>query len=81
RDILLEVEDFTTLDKSLLYEPDDQDDGRFGQYDPDQIAYHVRQCALSNLICDYREFEDNSFLIGHLSPAGHALLADIRSDT
>jgi len=80
RDILLRIEACTNLDTIWSYEADNEDDGPLACYSLDEILYHVRQCDLSGYLVNAHCYE-SSCDADYLSPAGHAFLADVRSDT
>lgn len=82
RDILLSVEEATEVNILFEYDRDDRGGTRLGKYDHDVIRYHIRQCKWADLIVGYTEWECASYIKIHdLTPAGHAFLSNIRSDT
>ncbi len=82
RDILLSVEEVVQVDVLYTYDRDERAGTRLGQYDHDEIRYHIRQCAMSGLITGYEEWNCGNYIKIHdLDPAGHTFLANIRSQT
>lgn len=81
RDILLEVEDVTSLDCRFVCRADEPETGRLAVYPFETLAYHVKQCDLNGYFEDMIAYDMQTFEISYLSPKGHAFLADIRSDT
>lgn len=81
RDILLTVEETTTLTKPCFINQNYREHKRLEKYDFEILAYHVNQCALHDYFTEI-EFCDgwNSKIID-LSPKGHEYIANIRSDT
>ena len=53
---------------------------RLSRYSPDELAYHITQCDLHGYFEEMHSFVDE-YDVSFLSPAGHAFLSDIRSDT
>lgn len=78
RDILLTVEDNSTIDSGIQY-PDDSLE-LLSKYEPDEVLYHIKQCELSYLVTKVERFVGGSCYILDLSPSGHEFLANIRSD-
>lgn len=90
RDILLAVEEFADCDNPFIYydEFDDETErnkkySRLKKYNRKEVVYHLRQCAFSGYFIEdgYRYNINDNVEIDDLSPAGHAFLANIRSDT
>lgn len=81
RDILLTVEDTTDLNNWLNYPKEKEQCPLLSKYEENEVKYHTNQCFMQNLIiCDTPDLS-YSFIIKDLSPKGHSLIADIRSDT
>ena len=81
RDILLEVEENTDLTHSISFKPwSGALPARLSRYSPDELAYHIMQCDLHGYFEEMHNFVDE-YDVSFLSPAGHAFLSDIRSDT
>lgn len=81
RDILLEVESHTHFNSALVIDVD-KPNALFESYSWDEIAYHINQCALSDLITGTQIFYDDGYaVIKDLSPDGHTFIANIRSKT
>ncbi len=81
RDILLEVEDVTSLDCRFSCRADVPETGRLAVYPFEALAYHIRQCDLNGYFAEMITYDMQNFEISYLSPRGHAFLSDIRSDT
>ena len=79
RDILLLVEDITSLGTFLRIESENIPE-TLNKYNFDEITYHIKQCELSGLFSKVDWFLSGSCMIHYLSPAGHQFLSDIRSD-
>lgn len=81
RDILLEVELTTTINKAWVYNSDSPSK-RLSIYSKEEIGYHARQCDKSNLVDGFHLFgECDSISIDDLTPGGHEFLTHIRNDT
>lgn len=80
RDILLLVEDSTSLDDYLDISPEDLPEN-LTNYSPKEVMYHIKQCEMSNLLLVASWYLDGSCMISYLTPCGHQFLADIRQDT
>lgn len=79
RDILLVVEDNTTIDRGVLSDLMYQ---KLNQYDTKAIDYHIRQAELSGLFFEkVQYFYDGGFYIVDLSPDGHKFINEVRNDT
>lgn len=81
RDILIAVEENTGYQYCLDY-PDERDKCHsLAHYEDDEIRYHIYQCYKSGLI-ELHGKEDlcGNICIRDLTPSGHSLLANIRSD-
>lgn len=80
RDILLLVEETTSLDYSLDITLEELPESLY-HYSPEEVAYHVKQCELSNLLIVRSWYLDGDCSISYLTPEGHRFLSDIRKDT
>lgn len=80
RDLLIDVEENTDIHNSVVYDLDSPMDGRLAQYSVDELEYHLEQCNLNGYFVGYKAYTGNEVEVGYLSPAGHAFLANIRSD-
>ena len=81
RDILLSVEDACDYSRTMQYQKDTAIH-RLQKYSHDEIIYHIKQCKLSGLILGVHDYDSGAnIMISDLSPAGHALLANVRKDT
>lgn len=81
RDILLEVEEVTSLDCRFSCRADVPETGRLAVYPFETLAYHIKQCDLNGYFAETITYDIQKFEISYLSPKGHAFLSDIRSDT
>lgn len=93
RDILLTVEEYaspanhltiddpTTPLNIALQNPCDIKYERLKGYTFEEIKYHIRQCNESGLLINFKTYINGTLSIDDLSPDGHQLLSDIRSDT
>ncbi len=80
RDILLEVEKSSTYSFGLHFDIADNPE-LLNKYSWNEIAYHIKQCALAELIQSELTFESDGYSeIGDLTPKGHEFLANIRQD-
>lgn len=82
RDILLEIEQYTSFEKTYTYDPNSLPDESFlSKYDSDTVLYHIRQADQSGLLmaANWRLFEYVN--IQDLTPAGHEFLSNIRSSS
>jgi len=81
RDILLLVEkkvDFGMFLELNVSSPHKD----LSSYSHPEILYHISQCEKAGLIDSASYYDDGDGVdVGDLSPLGHQLLADIRSDT
>ena len=81
RDILLTVEDECDFDNRFVYDVEKEIPDRLKPYSVNEIAYHVRQCELAELILGVEILEGGEdIIIADLSPEGHEFLANIRKD-
>ena len=81
RDILITVERTTDFTHSFIYSISDSPTEPLSNYSSEEIVYHISQCDKANLIEVVKYMDGGDcIIIGDLSPDGHALLADIRSD-
>lgn len=82
RDILIDVENFTSPGKFYEYKPGFiNPDFKTSQYDSDTVIYHIKQCELSGYFTEIYWTMDKSCMIIDLTPVAHQFLADIREDT
>lgn len=82
RDILLEVEKFSTFQSVYSYNPDNlPDDSFLSAYTYDEVLYHVRQASLSGLLLNVNWTVFDYVGIEDLTPAGHEFLANIRNNS
>lgn len=78
RTLLLSIEDETTYYNSWDYKSNNPPSS-LNRYSPEEIAYHARQCALSNLIEELHVYGNCEHIqIKDLTPQGHEFLANIR---
>lgn len=81
RDILIAIEDIVDLQTKFEYTPGEKAHERLKGYDPDEIAYHVRQCDLSGLLIGCEIFCCGGLItVRDLTPAGHEFLANTRKN-
>ena len=81
RDVLVAVESVTTLNQSILFNPDSLPND-LSSYPPEVVMYHVKQCELSGLFGGQVSwFLNGACLVPYLSPSGHQFLSDIRNDS
>jgi|LGVF01.2.fsa_nt_gb hypothetical protein len=80
RDILLDIEDFTNLNKPFVYQVPYKEETRLSTYDKETALYHIKQCELSHFFTGVNWFMDGGCMIRYLSPSGHQFIADIRED-
>lgn len=81
RDILLEIESTSTISNAWTYNADSPSK-RLSKYSKDEIGYHARQCAKSNLVDGFHLYGDcNTISVSDLTPKGHEFLANIRNDS
>lgn len=82
RDILEVIENVTTPTSFFEFDYDEPVEPPLDKYSHETFLYHIRQCYLSGLIVDLREFDGgNSGIVTDLTPDGHEFLANIRTDT
>lgn len=81
RDLLLDIEENTSIHKSVIYKFDLPQEDRLAKYTNEEVEYHLAQCELNDYLVGYRNYAGNSVEVNYLSPAGHAFLADVRSDS
>ena len=80
RDILFYVEENTDLDSMACINADNIPE-LLNKYSFNEIRYHVKQCELSGLFGEaVTWYLGGNFMIRYLSPSGHKLISDIRSD-
>ncbi|WFR64322.1 DUF2513 domain-containing protein [Paenibacillus amylolyticus] len=81
RDILLTVEENTSLTKQMTYEPGSNFE-LLNNYSPDEVTYHIKQCELSGFFYKVKWFTGlhQIPIIFYLTPAGHEFLSNIRSE-
>ena len=63
RDILLTVEDECDFDNRFVYDVEKEIPDRLKQYSVNEIAYHVRQCELAELILGVEILEGGEDII------------------
>ena len=85
RDILLVVEDVSTIDNGCYITPTNQNRySKLNKYDPDTVLYHVQICLMSNYLYLHENHKNtvrpHSYNVD-LTPKGHEFLANVRSDT
>lgn len=81
RDILLEVEKYTTFNEPYDYDPDNLPNGSFlSKYDSDTVMYHIRQCDLSGYLLNTNWTAFDYVCIEDLTPEGHSFVANTRTD-
>lgn len=81
RDLLLTIEETTTVTDSMDYYIDQNDFPRLTKYSHEEILYHIRQCKLAELITNANFYDGGDLvIIPDLSPKGHEFLENIRSD-
>lgn len=80
RDVLIFIEAQTSLFSFIYISQSDIPDN-LSDYSYDEIAYHIKQAELSNLIAVNSWYLDGGCTIKYLLPAGHKFLEDIREDT
>lgn len=82
RDILLTVEEKCDFSSSWFFDSSKPPDGRLKKYDAAEIAYHLRQCKMSELITAGKFYgQGGNLIVTDLTPAGHEFLENIRKDT
>lgn len=82
RDILLTVEELTDFNHYLEYRINANSFDKLSSYTHEEIAYHIRQCELSNLIYNVHYYDGGeNIIIQDLAPKGHEFLSNIRSDS
>lgn len=81
RDILLSIEEATSMEADFEYEEGREPAERLKKYEPSEVIYHFRQCKLSDYL--YNPVMDNfgGCFASDLTPSGHEFLADIRSNS
>ena len=81
RDLLLTVEDTTTISNAMEYYIDQDNFPRLANYSHEEILYHIRQCKMAELITNAHFYDGGDLvIIPDLSPKGHEFLENIRSD-
>lgn len=81
RDILLTVEETTTLETQCYINQDYKNFKRLAKYDFSVLSYHVHQCALYDYFT-FSEFDEKwNCRIEDLSPKGHEFISHIRDNT
>lgn len=81
RDLLLDVEENTSIHKSIMYVFNSPQEGRLAKYTNEEVEYHLEQCDLNGYFVGYKNYVGNSAKVDYLSPSGHAFLSDVRSDS
>lgn len=77
RDILLTVEDATSLHEWFYYP---KSYSRLDVYNEDEALYHLRQCELSGFFIIPNMDLGDTFAIKDLSPLGHKFIENIRAE-
>lgn len=84
RNILIFVEDYSDLHAHAEYPVNPVKDPNFNLFDDfsiGELAYHIRQCELSNLIYGVHFYGNYELItIKDLTPDGHTFLANIRQN-
>lgn len=80
RDILLDIEEYTSISKPFRFPDSIIVETRLSAYDKETALYHMKQCELSYFFSEIIWFMDGGCMIRYLSPLGHQFLADIRDD-
>lgn len=82
RDILLTVEETVDFSTHMQF-PAAEDYPTLSEYPHEEVLYHVKQCELSGFLTKVTWYigSKSGCLIFDLSPAGHAFLENVRSDT
>lgn len=79
RDILIEVEKSSTFQLGLVI---DKECPLFDKYSWSEIAYHLDQCQMANLLTSTNiYYSDEYAYISNLTPEGHEFISNIRQDT
>ena len=78
RDILLFVEEQSNGSNSIAIRQ--AADNRLRHYTKDEIYYHVKQSAETNLLSNFKEDMLENCSVRDLTPTGHEFLANIRKD-
>lgn len=80
RDILQEVEKYTTFNQTYEYHPEHLPANSYlSKYDSDTVMYHIRQCDLSGYLFNTNWAVFEYVCIEDLTPEGHAFVSNIRS--
>lgn len=84
RAILLCIEEQSTCEGSLRFASAKamiDEFPRLSAHSEEEVAYHVRQCALTGFFYKYEAYNySTGFRVADLSPAGHAFIENIRQD-
>ena len=82
RDILVSIEETTDYYTMFEYLADDNKHPKLSKYSHDEIAYHIHQCNLAELIFDCHFHGNGAYItVDDLTPAGHEFLANTRQDS
>lgn len=54
---------------------------KLGKFSPDELRYHVVQCAESGFFVNFDEDMSGHFWLTDLSPIGHQFAGKVRNDT
>lgn len=82
RAILLTAEEKCGYNKPWVYYSDGCPPELLSRYSPDEIGYHIIQCAKAELIDGLKRYDGGTTIfIGDLTPQGHEFISNIRSDT
>lgn len=81
RDILLEIEKFSSFGDIYVYDTDNLPPDSFLQnYDVDTVLYHIRQCDLSGYLLNTNWKVYEYVAIEDLMPVGHELVSNIKTN-
>jgi hypothetical protein len=81
RDILLEIEQFSSFNDTYEYNPNHLPVGsHLSHYDSDTVLYHIRQCDLAGYLFNTNWKVYDYVAIEDLNPIGHELVANIKTE-
>lgn len=81
REILLTIENNSGFKRTTVFSADETASPSKINYSMDEIAYHIRQCLMSDLIFGVNFYDCGSNItVSDLTPKGHEFLENIRSD-
>lgn len=78
RDILLLIEEKVDNNVISITESNFKTYAQISKYDYSEIAYHIKQVWLANLVSEIASDMSGNFTIFMLTPAGHEFLENIR---